>query len=162
MKQFYFILVSAFIMGVVSGVYIFFASRADAPDFTPFDTEVRGFEITGDEYGGCERLGCPSFRIIDTGAYIYLRSVRGGEDVRHENTLSDTELKNIKDELRKTSLAEIESRSQSASCAPLTDGVAYKYRISIGDVEYVVDSCVDEVRSSTLFNILKGYFEEPK
>lgn len=162
MKHLFILLAGTFGMGIVSGMFIFFATQdATEPLFDFEGTSLsRGFEIIADTYGGCQRLGCVSYRISDNGSYTILRSSRTGSDIRGEGTLSTTALASLKNQLKKTDFTSLEASEQNGACAADTDGVAYQYEIRVGDTTYRLNSCKQNLEGEALFSTLETYFTD--
>jgi len=160
MKAFYFTLVTTFLVGFITGSYIYFVTEDTLPDFFA-GTDVPDFEIIGDAYGGCQMLGaCPSFMIQDDGTYVHLLPQRGGSPTRTEERLSSGERGDIRALLRETDLARIEASSFTGTCPIAFDGLAYRYEIYVGETRYRLDTCRHDVKGD-LFEYLTHYFEQP-
>jgi len=69
-----------FAMGIVLGFYIYvtgFATNNQRESVSPDEAES-GLIITGEAYGGCQRVGnCPSFNIAVDGTYRYFYTPLG-------------------------------------------------------------------------------------
>jgi hypothetical protein len=155
------LLASTFLIGALSGGYLFFVTRSSEPAFGFLENDTAGgFEITADAYGGCQRTGaCPSYHITDDGAYVYLLSARAGEDREEHGTLSSSQFSELKGALRAAPLADIAPGSFSGTCPVARDGTAYRYDIRIGDTSYRFDTCEEDVGGERLFDLLAGYFD---
>ncbi|MBX2866678.1 hypothetical protein KTR10_01835 [Candidatus Kaiserbacteria bacterium] len=160
MKAFYFTLVTTFLVGFIAGSYIYFVTEDALPDFFA-GTDVPDFEIIGDAYGGCQMLGaCPSFVLRDDGTYIHQIPQRGGTPINTESRLSSVDRSEVRELLRATNLARIEQSTFSGTCPIAFDGLAYRYRIYIGETRYDLDSCRQDLEGE-LFEYLPHYFERP-
>lgn len=161
MKSFYFILISAFLMGVISGGYIYFASRDEEP---VFDLEELGsdttFDISADAYGGCARIGCASYHIDVDGSVDILLTSRDGEDRRGKEQLSSNELRDLRRALHGAPLQAIEASTFTGTCPITYDGLAYTYSIHVDDETYTIDTCAQHTEDEPLFDILESYFRE--
>ena len=160
MRAFYFTLITTFFVGFISGSYVYFVTEDELPQFFA-GTDVPDYEIIGDTYGGCQRLGeCPSFLIQDSGTYTHLSPKRGEEPERTTRQLTRDTREDIRDLLRSTDFERIENSTFSGTCPIAYDGLAFRYEIHIGEVRYRLDTCRQEVEGE-LFEYLTQYFETP-
>ena len=158
LKHFYTILIATFIVGFFAGVYLYFFTRQPIEP-KPEDGTARGFEITGDQYGGCQLVGsCPSYRIEENGRYTYISGVGTDETSRFEDRISESRVKDLAELLRRTDLESIEDSEFSGTCPAAFDGPAYRYEIRTEGVTHVVDTCVEDVNNTPLFETLADYF----
>lgn len=159
MKQFYFIILSTFIIGMCAGAYIFIASREEDPLFDFSDTETQSFEIIADAYGGCARGGsCASYRIAEDGSYTYLVPSRDGEPLRTSGALAKDELQALKRLVGSTDLSTLEISTFTGSCPIMYDGLGFTYAIQTDEESYTFDTCEQALGEERLFEILEEYF----
>lgn len=160
MKPFSFLLISTFIIGVLSGAYVYFLTRSSEPVFDFGSNETaRGFEIIADAYGGCQMLGeCPSYRIADDGSYIYLVSHRNADDDRYDGQLTAESFESLKDALRSAPLEKVVKSNFRGTCPVAADGAAYRYEIRIGGDTYSIDTCREDTEGVRFFTYLEAYF----
>lgn len=159
MKQFYFIILSTFVIGMCAGAYIFIASREEDPLFDFNHTETQSFEVVADAYGGCMRSGsCASYRIAEDGSYTYLVPVRDGEPLRDTGTLANDEFAALKRLVQTADLGAIETSTFAGSCPITYDGLGYTYTIQTKEESYTLDTCKQELEGERLFEILEEYF----
>ena len=156
MKGLLLILFSTFLVGMATGVFVYFMSGLNEPLFDfPGNELTRGFEVTADAYGGCQMGGaCPSYRIDDSGAVVYIVRHREGEDERREDELSLGALRDLKELLNETDLGAVENSTFSDTCPIAYDGVAYTFDIRIGEERYHIDTCEHNAEGIELFDHL--------
>lgn len=159
MKQFVLVLLSTFVMGILSGVFVYFISSLDGPILSfGGDGGGRGgstFAVTADAYGGCQMLGsCPSYRITSDGSYIYLISHRDARDERYAGSLSSSVRNRLRDAIEDTSFVAVMD-STATSCEAARDGISYRYDITISDAIYTIDTCTHDAEAYEVFEILE-------
>jgi hypothetical protein len=162
MKGLFLILFSTFLVGMATGVFVYFMSGLSEPivDF-PADDLTTGFEITADAYGGCQMQGvCPSYRINNEGEYVYVVIKRQGESERREDSLSSSQLRALKKQLAETDLDQISTSHFTGTCPVAFDGLAYVYALRIKGEEYRIDTCEHNTEGEPLFHTLEDYFEQ--
>jgi hypothetical protein len=162
MKGLLVILFSTFLVGMATGVFIYFMSGLNEPLFNfPGDELTRGFEITADMDGGCQ-MGdaCPSYRIDDSGKIVYIVRHREGEDERQEDELSSGALRKLKELLAETDLAALEDSTFVGTCPIAYDGAAYTFDIRIEEERYYIDTCEHDTEGVALFEQLIENFSE--
>ncbi len=159
LKHIYLVFLSTFIVGFLAGVFVFFESRNTAPVADTPTVPERGFEVIGYTYGGCERMGCASYRIQDDGSYSYIAMERIGEGGRFEDALSEKRVDELKALLKGSDLEKIEESLFMSTCPASYDGLAYRYEIREGDTRYSFDSCKQDLEQTLLFESLAQYFE---
>lgn len=160
MKSLFFILFSTFLVGMATGVFVYFVSGLSEPLIDLGGDELTsGFEITGDTYGGCQMLGvCPSYHINEQGQYIFIVLRREGEDERREGTLSPLELKELKSRLKEAPLGSVANSSFTGACPIAFDGLAYVFEVRVGEDSYRIDTCEHDTKGEALFDLLIEYF----
>lgn len=160
MKGLFFILFSTFLVGMASGVFVYFMSNLDEPIIElPEGTQSEDFSITADAYGGCQRAGeCASYRINADGSYIYIVLRREGTNERIEGKLSAGERKELKSLIARTPLADVHTSTFSGTCPAAVDGNAYVYEIRVEDASYRIDTCAHNTNDQALFVQLETYF----
>lgn len=158
----YLLILLTFITGFVGGAVLYLETRSTAePNKTIIaepDFKI-GFEIIGYRYGGCERLGCPSYRIADDGSYTYLTQTREGEDMRYEDTISEKRVGELALAVYAIDFDEIYDHGYTGTCPADYDGIAYRYEIERDGERFSIDSCREDIRTEALFMILADYFE---
>lgn len=160
MKGLFFILFSTFLVGMASGVFIYFVSNLDEPLFDmPNVLQSESFSITADTYGGCQRSGgCASYRIEANGTYMYAILRREGNSERHEGKLSGSDRKELASLLQQTPLTTIHASTRSGVCPATADEHAYVYEIHTEDAVYRIDTCIHDTEGEALFKQLEEYF----
>jgi len=158
-KHLYLIVISTFVMGFLTGMYVYFASRVPTePDPLP-DRSAEIFEVSADMYGGCESVGCRSYRIVEDGSYTFIQGAREGEDRRFDDVLSEKLVADILDLAEETDFEDIEGSTVSGTCPILFDGNAYTFSILFEGIEYSIDTCKNNVEGVEFFDELTNYFE---
>jgi hypothetical protein len=161
LKHLYFIIFLTFVTGLATGVYGFFSTREPA-DENPRE-EVggaeTGYEILATVYGGCERIGCASYRLMDDGTYLYLApdGVRGY--ARYEDEVSPRQRERVEDLLMSAPLVRIEETIFVGTCPATYDGIAYRFDIRREGDTYSLDSCTQSLDDEELFIELIKYFD---
>lgn len=159
MKQFYFIILSTFVIGMCAGAYIYIASRDEDPLFDFSDNETQSFEIIAHTYGGCMSTGeCASYRIDEAGAYTYLVPSRDGEPFRSTGTFTREDLLKLKQLVRDTDLEGLQNSEFIGDCPILYDALGFTYALQTDEENYVFDSCEQALDGEPLFNMLAEYF----
>jgi hypothetical protein len=156
-----------FVIGVVVGVYVFFAGFAPTADRIETAVEDIGqsLVVTGEAYGGCDRAGaCPSFNIANNGDYRYVFTPRGAnEAVLLEGTLPLDIQRQMKRSLQPDVLRQFSVSIDPIMCDSYVDGIDVRYIIELNDEMYEVDSCGTAVDGdSVAWETLGGlwyYFE---
>lgn len=153
-------MLSTFAIGFLGGVYTFFVSHDTDPIFNfGGGGQARGFEIIGDQYGGCAESGCVSYRIDDSGAFEVIVSKRDGEDDRYESELPSREFSRLVSELEDTPFGVVVASKFGGICPAEYGDVSERYEILIGETRYLFDSCTQNLVGRPLFELLEDYFE---
>jgi hypothetical protein len=159
LKHIYLIFISTFLVGFFAGVFVFFESRNTETDTPVLSGPEKGFEVIGYTYGGCERMGCASYRMQDDGSYSYIAMDRVGEGGRFEDSLSEKRADELMTLLNGSDLRALSESVFTSTCPASYDGLAYRYEIREGDVRYSFDSCKQNIEGTLLFDLLAQYFE---
>lgn len=159
-RQVVFVLISTFCIGFFAGIFVFFESRSNdvREDETSHAPET-GFEIIGYTYGGCERVGCASYRIDDTGAYSYIAMDRMAGDGRYEDVLTEKQQHDLAERIASFDPEMLKAKPFTGTCPVTYDGLGYRYEIRIGGEWFSFDSCKEDMDGDTLFVLLSDYFE---
>lgn len=156
------LIVFTFLMGFLTGVFGYFWSRTtdDGSSAPSVMEEVRedGYELLVTVYGGCERIGCPSFRLQDDGTYQYLAPTRVREYARYEDAISAKQNDTILGLVEGTSFEDVENTEFLGTCPITYDGIAYRFDIRVEAERYSFDSCVEDLENEPLFVELVKYF----
>ncbi len=163
MKHLYLLILLTFVTGFIGGAVLFIQtgredSELESQPVSEQSTE-RGYEVVGYRYGGCERLGCPSYRIQDDGTYTYIARDQNGQDRRYADTISGKRRKELEAAVRSTDFERVQANPYTATCPAEYDGIAYRYEIERDDVRYSIDSCREVIDGENLFILLADYFE---
>jgi hypothetical protein len=148
---------ATFVLGLVTGAIIFLQSSTGGEGDGSLDTDTRSFSIVAYVYGGCERVGCPSYRVLQNGSYIYIQRQQGNG--KYEGTVSEASMKELKQQLASADFSQIGASTFTGTCPITYDGVAYRFNIDYKGNQYTFDSCVESLEAP-LFGMLTKYFEE--
>lgn len=146
-----------FVMGFITGVFGYFWSRnvEEAPPRAPVE---EGYELLVTAYGGCERIGCPSFRLNDDGTYQYLAPVSVRDYAKYEDTVSDKQHESISELVYGTDLERLTNSEFMGTCPVTYDGLAYRIEVRREGERYSLDSCENELEDEVFFVELTKYF----
>jgi hypothetical protein len=158
-KHLYLLILFTFVIGLLTGIFGYFMTQGEADNGTtpPDVAEETGYEILLTVYGGCARIGCASFRLLDDGTYTYLAPTGVRDYARYEDTISDRQRALITDLLSGTSLDEVKETAYEGTCPVTYDGIAYRFDIRNGGDRYSFDSCVENLDNEPLFLELVKY-----
>jgi len=154
-------------MGLFLGFYVYLAGFAPASErvSTAIEEASDSLVITGEAYGGCQRVSnCPTFNVATDGSYRYFYVPLGtDEQVMREGVLP-LALQQQLDRFVVQSALEEQSRSiQPVFCESFVDGIDVRYDVSINDVDFILNSCgTDVVAESPTWQALSNiwtYFE---
>ncbi len=138
------------IFGFFAGIFMFvsYANSIAVPIVAgdvPTQAQVQEFTIIGEAYGGCAE-NCPSFQLLEDGAYRYRYvEVRDEPAVIRDGTLPLSLQGDIKDEL---SVSLLEAQSElvdRTTCNSDNNGIDFRYEITIEGAEYILDSCTTAI-----------------
>ncbi len=142
-----FIMGFTFLMGVLVGGYFYVTSFAptvaNAPGLSNHQaTEVK-FVVSGEQYGGCQRLGsCPSFQLSSNGAYRYIPVATSSELAAVlEGTLPSRLRNELVTSIERANLGALAVSAQKDYCNSFVDGTDYVYQVRVPGVTYELDSC---------------------
>jgi hypothetical protein len=160
LKHLYFILLLTFVTGLTAGIYGFFMTQVDtSPDSSGTQMEdSSGFEIRATVYGGCERVGCTSFKLREDGSYTYLSPDAVHSYARFEDEISPRQLERIAELLMGAKLARIGETTTDDICPVMYDGIAYRFDIRRENETFSFDTCVHNIKNEELFIELIKYF----
>lgn len=138
----YFILGSTFLMGLITGGYLYlsvFAPAYESDIGTSESTNNEGVVIEGQMQGGCMRSdNCASFKLNENGVYSYLATP--DDEVQHGKLPKDI-TKNIMEYVGTETFFTDTEEITSDSCASFYDGIDYSYQVSLDDEIYTLDTC---------------------
>jgi len=158
MKHLYLVLGSTFLLGFIVGGLLFLGT-APKEGGGGIEEPGSGYVIEAFMYGGCMRLGCPLYRIEQTGEYIYIASPSSQGEGRKSGTVPLADRRALGDQLKDMRLADVALPPFSGECPVNYDGVAYRYEITYKGERHRIDSCVQDTEDLLLFHTLEGYFE---
>lgn len=159
-------IVGTFILGLVSGWYLFVFGFSlqfgEVAELVEGETLV----VIGEAYGGCERGGyCASFRVADDGSY---RAFAGAPDRTQPRVSSEGEIpkdwqRDLRDMLGHEKLEDLSQPYNKTTCRTYNDGIEYRYRIELGEDTYELDTCTTRLATdadtSSLLQDLFLYME---
>ena len=154
-------------MGLFLGFYVYLAGFAPTSErvSTAIEEASDSLVITGEAYGGCQRVGnCSTFNIANDGSYRYLYTPLGSnEPVMREGVLPFALQQQLDRHVVRPAL-EAQSRSiEPVFCESFVDGIDVRYDVSLNDVDFRLNSCgTDVVADSPLWQALSNiwtYFE---
>ncbi len=67
---------ATFFLGLLTGVILSLTTNTGNEGDGAIATQ-KGFVITAYTYGGCSRVGCPSYQLLQNGAYTYITRETG-------------------------------------------------------------------------------------
>jgi len=159
-KSLYLILISTFFFGVLTGVIVFLQNNTGGEGDGALNTNTKGFEILAYTYGGCERVGCASYRVIQDGSYTFMVRGRDGQDVKFEGELDSDGLDVLKAEISTVNFEEIENSKFTGKCPIESDGIAFRYDITYKGDRFSFDSCVENLSGEQFFKTLLSLFAD--
>jgi hypothetical protein len=138
-----------FIVGLFAGLYLYYTTFV--PEYVEnrqleelMDARRTDLQVIGEQYGGCERLGCASFQLTGDRQYRYQAGyVRNTAENIETGDLPRTLFSTVKAALDATDLSAAASPAQR-TCQSWSDGVDVRYRIAYGEDEYILDSCTTQ------------------
>lgn len=143
-----------FVVGLVAGMYLFFAGFAPTTNSIENAVEEIGdtLVVTGEAYGGCDRPGtCPSFNIADGGEYRYSYTPRGASSqVLREGSLPLSIQQDLRRYATPNALMQFSQSVDPVMCESYVDGIDVRYTIELESETYVLDSCGTDVNADTL------------
>jgi hypothetical protein len=159
-KHIYLIFLTTFLLGCVAGVVILLQTKtggSEIEDSTP--KKMEGFTISARMYGGCMRVGCPSYHIDTRSTYTYIFNNQEREEQRIEDALTQKQAEALDTLVRQTDFTGVKATSYEEACPVTYDGVAYTYDIESAGGRYSFDSCVENLEQYELFIQLSNYFD---
>ncbi|MFZ2253044.1 MAG: hypothetical protein WAW13_02585 [Minisyncoccia bacterium] len=157
-KSLYLILVSTFFFGVLTGVIVFLQNNTGGEGDGSLNTNTKGFEILAYTYGGCERVGCASYRVIQDGSYDFMVRGRDGQNTKFEGELDRDTLSALKAEIDVVNFEKIMNTEFAGRCPIESDGIAFRYDITYKGIRFSFDSCKENLSDESFFKILLEYF----
>jgi hypothetical protein len=161
-KQDFISVLVTFLFGLFAGAYLYLTG------FAPMANELADIEISpttryavvSEVYGGC-RETCPSFQVLSNGTYRYLYTPRAGaEQVVRQGTLPLPIQNKLKASLDVNAILPQTKEVTPLVCNSYTDGIDIEYFITIGEVEYILDSCGTAVDpDGEVWLVLDGIWE---
>ncbi len=157
-RSLYLILISTFIFGFLTGGIVFLQNNTGGEgDGSPTPVS-KGFEVLAYTYGGCEKLGCPSYRIAQDGLYTFFERGRENETLKIDGEISEGSLDTLKIEMADADYVQLKETSFTETCPIEIDTVAFRYDITYKGERYRFDSCVQDLGEAPLFSMLEDFF----
>jgi hypothetical protein len=133
-----------FIVGVFVGSYLYlFGFTQQFSFFGELTQDKHSLTIFGEAYGGCMRGGlCASFQLAPDGTFASFPAAADLEvRIKEDGEISS----DLRRELRETFTTEylfaLSEDITPEMCESFYDGIEYRYRISVGDEQYLLDTC---------------------
>ncbi|MCF7816224.1 MAG: hypothetical protein K9M10_04345 [Candidatus Pacebacteria bacterium] len=158
LKHIYLILGATFVFGFLTGGIIFLENNTGDYGDGSLKTKTSGFEVTAYEYGECERFGCASYQIVDSGKYTYIVRANGEKEVKYEGSLRKEQLTELKKLMKETDFEVISKTSNTKTCSALSDESEYRYDFLNEGTQYRFNSCEHSLRNNLLFEMLTKNF----
>jgi hypothetical protein len=166
-RQDYLVMIMTFVVGIISGFYLY--TTAFAPQFDEFmgttEEVYEDFVLEGSQYGG-DRMGgtAPSFQLLENGSFRYLPYVNEGEvAVAKEGLLPRALLNEVKQTLTTDALDISSQIVTRGDCMSYVDGRDYTYNVTLDGSEYTLDTCTTALSTDSLIyatlDKLWNYFE---
>lgn len=163
----YLVMIMTFVVGVISGFYLYVT--AFAPQFDEFigQTEevYEDFVLEGTQYGG-DRMGgtAPSFQLLENGSYRYLPYSSEGEAAEAQEGVLPRGLFNEVEQTLTAEALEISSQIVTrGDCFSYVDGRDFTYKVTLTGVEYILDTCTTALTNDSIMNTtldkIWNYFE---
>lgn len=141
----WFILISTFLMGLLSGMYFYTTSYAPLYEERDIWSELDevtllSFDMIALQYGDAFQLDYdpPAFELDSQGNYRY---TRGGEATEQAGILPDVLLREVQEAISVANLTEYAEEQNGADCDSAQGGVDYEYNIIREGDEYTLDTC---------------------
>lgn len=142
-KRDWFLLISTLIIGIFTGMYLYFVTFVPAYIANPMAQELLqdeepAWRLTAEAYGGCQMIGrCPRYELTAAGEVRYQPSVSAAiEEARIPQTL----LTYVNEAVTTTNLAAA-SRAAQKTCAHWSDGLDYGLTVDEAAGSYTLDTC---------------------
>lgn len=161
-KHLYLIMIATFVLGAVTGMIVFLLSHVGYEGSGNIREVTNEFVITVRTYGGCDRMGggtCPSYRVTDSGEYVFFVPKQDGTILQFRGTLLPEELASLKEALDTTPVRDIVEDTFTGTCPIVYDGVAFYYDMILDGESIALDSC-EQATDGALFTILSEYVNE--
>lgn len=161
------LLLSTFVVGAVSGAYLYLTVYAPAyregffPDL-PDTLSEDDVSVRAVQYGDCISSGftCPSYELaVDGWLFTSPPTDLQAEAVVHETRLGNQTRSVLYNAITKAPLVEYGMESSSANCTS-EKGNHYRYVIFRGEENFIIDTCrTNFPAESDLATVLKTFFE---
>lgn len=158
LKHLYLILIATFIFGFVSGFILWLFNNTVDVQEPIFEPTEQGLVITVLAYGGCESVGCASYRIAPDGSYVFIERQGNAPEVRSEGELGNSEYRTLRRLVEDIDLRQLSRTVFTGTCPIAFDGLGFRYTIGHEGEFYRLDSCVQDLRGVPLFENLNRYF----
>lgn len=146
-----------FVVGMFVGSYLYlFGFSQQFTFFGELTKDTGGLMIFGEAYGGCERGGiCASFRLNSDGTYASFPAAADREArIKEEGEISGELRRTLRETFLPDYLFALSKEITPEMCESFYDGVEYRYRISVGDEQYLLDTCDTALANDTDAQVL--------
>lgn len=153
-KKDWVLFIGTFVVGILTGMYLYFTTFVPAyianPDINKLVEESRSdLQITAEAYGGCTRLGCPSFSITGDRHYRYSSGVVRNVSANIETgDLPRALFAKLEEVVAEADLVAMASPA-SKQCTSWVDGVDIRYVIVIDGITHELDTCTTRFEPSS-------------
>lgn len=139
--------VLTFLTGVFIGFYVyvtFFKPIYDADQLASSESAASEFSIIGKQYGGARgpEYVHASFRLLENGSYQYVPG-GSGDQVLEQQTgkLPSSLVRDLKSLATQEVFESLSGRVVKEECRLYQGGIDYIYRVTLNQVEYILDTC---------------------
>lgn len=143
-NQDYVLLVVTLLFGVFGGWYMYIV--VFAPHFNKLEGQTEAvyedLVLVGEQYGGMRPNSAPSFQILKDGSYNYVTYTVEAETAVHRAGTLPTDLwREVKNDMTRAKLESLSRPVTDIACASASDGIDYRYDITLNSVKYGLNSC---------------------
>lgn len=159
-----FVLVFTFIVGLMSGAYVYINGFAPnySNDGVEDASEKSALIVRGERFGGCQMAGniCASFELTDNRKYRYIpqHSINGPTPEAITGTISRDVYADVAAAVQRARFADL--NAAGGSCNAAADGTDYKYEIVIERVSYRLNSCSTVFGTDPFYSVLLSVWNE--
>jgi hypothetical protein len=141
-------LVSALLIGVIAGTYLYIVGFAPefenkTPDRDTASETADSYRIVANMYGGMRAGNPPTFVVSGTGQYTYIPFQAEADEVvgRVGGTLPEDLRTSLATALDNAILVKASTPITRDMCAVMVDGIDYTYTITLATTTYELDTC---------------------
>lgn len=129
------------LVGLFCGAYVYVTVFAPAYVESKPDLQLNeSLTLIGEMYGGCSRIGCPTFRLTGDRKFQYLpgSTTAGGST---EGRYPRVEYAKIFDILKAANLNQLAQTRSLSDCSSFSDGIDFRYSITLEGSTFELDTC---------------------